>query len=40
MAHDTVATKRVRRNPAREILSQEQRDIVYDFCRPEFEFLG
>lgn len=31
---------RTDRRPAREVLSQEQRDIVYDFCRPEFEFLG
>ena len=26
--------------PAREILSDEQKAIVYEFCRPEFELLG
>jgi hypothetical protein len=26
--------------PAREVLTQEQRDIVYEHCRPEFELLG
>jgi hypothetical protein len=26
--------------PAREILSAEQRDIIYEKCKPEFELLG
>ena len=28
------------KRPAREILSDEQKGIVYEFCRPEFELLG
>jgi hypothetical protein len=31
---------RTDRRPAREILTPEQKDIVYSFCREEFELLG
>jgi hypothetical protein len=31
---------RTDKRAAREILTPEQRDIVYEHCRPEFEFLG
>lgn len=31
---------RTDKRPAREILTAAQRDIVYEHCRPEFEFLG
>lgn len=34
------ATERSDKRPAREILSAEQRDIVFEHCRPEFELLG
>ena len=34
------ATERDDNRPAREILSAEQRDIVFEHCRPEFELLG
>jgi hypothetical protein len=34
------ATKRDDPRPAREILNAEQRDIVFEHCRPEFELLG
>jgi hypothetical protein len=34
------ATERDDKRPAREILSAEQRDIVFEHCRPEFELLG
>jgi hypothetical protein len=33
-------TDRVEHRPAREVLSAEQKDIVYEFCKPEFELLG
>jgi hypothetical protein len=31
---------RTDQRPATEILTQEQKEIVWDFCRPEFELLG
>ncbi|HEX3943227.1 MAG TPA: hypothetical protein VHW69_03985 [Rhizomicrobium sp.] len=34
------ATERDDKRPAREILSAQQRDIVFEHCRPEFELLG
>jgi hypothetical protein len=34
------ARERTDPRPAREVLSQEQKDIVYSFCRQEFELLG
>lgn len=34
------ATERDDQRPAREILSAEQREIVFEHCRPEFELLG
>jgi len=34
------ATERNDKRPAREILSVQQRDIVFEHCRPEFELLG
>lgn len=33
-------TERDDKRPAREILSAEQRDIVFEHCKPEFELLG
>ena len=33
-------TPRTDPRPAREVLTLEQRDIVYEHCRPEFELLG
>jgi hypothetical protein len=34
------ATERDDTRPAREILTAEQRDIVFEHCQPEFELLG
>jgi hypothetical protein len=34
------ATERGDKRPARDVLSAEQRDIVFEHCRPEFELLG
>jgi hypothetical protein len=34
------ATYRLDPRPAREVLSQEQKDIIYKCCREEFELLG
>ena len=34
------AKTRVDRRPAREILTREQKDRVYENCREEFEILG
>lgn len=31
---------RTDQRPAKEILTQEQKDVVWSFCRPEFELLG
>lgn len=40
---DELARTKIRsrkdRRPAREILSEQQKDIIYAFCRPEFELL-
>jgi hypothetical protein len=36
----TKTRSRKDRRPAREILSEKQKAIVYEFCRPEFELLG
>ncbi|MFL6689935.1 MAG: hypothetical protein ACJ8IR_07095 [Alphaproteobacteria bacterium] len=36
----TKTRSRKDRRPAREILSEEQKEFVYEFCRPEFDLLG
>lgn len=33
-------TERIEHRPARDVLTAAQKDIVFDFCRPEFELLG
>ncbi|HTT98950.1 MAG TPA: hypothetical protein VMF58_12935 [Rhizomicrobium sp.] len=33
-------TERIEFRPAREVLNAEQKDIIYYFCKPEFELLG